>query len=143
MTELTIRKATPLDAPAIAQLSAQLGYPVEAEAMAARLERVLPRDEHVVFVAETAEVVGWIHASEQEILEYGKLCEIWGLVIGAGERGKGIGRRLIDAVEAWARDRDLAEIQVRSNVIRPESHPFYERMGYTRYKTQHAYRKRL
>jgi hypothetical protein len=28
-------------------------------------------------------------------------------------------------------------------VTREESHPFYERLGYTRVKTQHAYRKRL
>jgi hypothetical protein len=32
---------------------------------------------------------------------------------------------------------------VRSNVTRTESHPFYERLGYARVKTQHAYRKRL
>jgi hypothetical protein len=32
---------------------------------------------------------------------------------------------------------------VRSNVARAESHPFYERLGYVRTKTQHAYRKRL
>ena len=32
---------------------------------------------------------------------------------------------------------------VRSNVTRPESHPFYERLGYERIKTQHSYRKTL
>jgi N-acetylglutamate synthase-like GNAT family acetyltransferase len=143
MTELKIRKATSLDVAAIAQLSGQLGYPVEPGMMAERLERVLQREEHVVLVAQTAEVVGWIHAAEQEILEYGKLCEIWGLIIGGGQRGKGIGRRLIEAIEAWARNRGLGEIHVRSNVIRPESHPFYERLGFERFKTQHAYRKRL
>jgi GNAT superfamily N-acetyltransferase len=131
------------DAPAIAQLSGQLGYPAGPDAMAERLERVLRREEHVVFVAEGTEVAGWIHAAEQEILEVGTLCEIWGLVIGGGQRGKGIGRRLIEAVEGWARNRGLREIHVRSNIIRPDSHPFYERLGFERFKTQHAYRKRL
>jgi hypothetical protein len=28
-------------------------------------------------------------------------------------------------------------------VVRAESHPFYERLGYLRTKTQHAYRKTL
>jgi GNAT superfamily N-acetyltransferase len=60
-----------------------------------------------------------------------------------GQRGKGVGRRLVEAVEQWTLGRGLAEISVRSNVIRPESHPFYERIGFSRYKTQHAYRKRL
>jgi GNAT superfamily N-acetyltransferase len=142
VSELTIRKATAADAAAIARLSGQLGYPVEPDAMAERLKRVLRREEHVVFVADATEVAGWIHAAEQEILEYGKLCEVWGLVVADGYRGKSVGRRLVEAVERWARDRGLAEIHVRSNVVRPESHPFYERLGFERYKTQHAYRKR-
>jgi hypothetical protein len=37
----------------------------------------------------------------------------------------------------------VTEISVGSNVVRPESHPFYEHLGYQRAKTQHAYRKRL
>ena len=142
MSELNIRKATATDAAAIARLSGQLGYPVAADAMAERLERVLRREEHVVFVAEATEVAGWIHAAEQEILEYGKLCEVWGLVVSEGYRGKNVGRRLVEAVETWTRDRGLTEIHVRSNVVRLESHPFYERLGFERYKTQHAYRKR-
>ena len=140
---LKIRKATADDAPAIAQLSGQLGYPVEADVMRERLERFLQLEEQVVFVAETTEVVGWIHGAENELLEVGRHAEIWGLVVADGQRGKGVGRHLIDAVEHWTRSRGLDEISVKSNVIRPESHPFYERLGFTRYKTQHAYRKRL
>ena len=41
------------------------------------------------------------------------------------------------------RRRGLGVIAVRSNVARTESHPFYERLGYVRTKTQHAYRKHL
>jgi GNAT superfamily N-acetyltransferase len=140
---LKIRKATTDDAPAIAQLSGQLGYPVEARVMRERLERFLQLEEHAVFVAETTQVVGWIHCAEHELLEVGRHAEIWGLVVADGQRGKGVGRQLIDAVERWTRSRGLDEISVRSNVIRPESHPFYERLGFSRYKTQHAYRKRL
>lgn len=111
--------------------------------MRERLERFLPLQEHAVFVAETTEVIGWIHGAEYELLEVGRHAEIWGLVVADGQRGKGVGRQLIDAVEQWARNRGLDEISVRSNVIRPESHPFYERLGFNRYKTQHVYRKRF
>jgi GNAT superfamily N-acetyltransferase len=140
---LNIRKATTDDAPVIGRLSGELGYPVEVPVMCERLARLLERDDHVVFVAETTEVAGWIHAADHELLEVGRHCEICGLVVGSGQRGKGIGRHLIDAVEKWAPTRGLKQISVRSNVIRPESHPFYESVGYERYKTQHAYRKRL
>ena len=143
MDRLNIRKATTADAPEIARLSGELGYPVAEPVMRERLERILEMDEHVVFVAETTEVAGWIHAAEEELLEVGRHCEIRGLVVGSTERGTGVGRRLVEAVEQWAPSRGLKQISVRSNVIRPESHPFYERVGFERYKTQHAYRKRL
>jgi GNAT superfamily N-acetyltransferase len=143
MTTLEIRKATGDDALAIARLSGQLGYPAEADVMAERLARFLSLEKHAVFVAATPEVVGWIHAAEHELLEVALHCEIWGLVVADGRRGLGVGRRLVEAVEEWARRRGLTEISVRSNVIRPDSHPFYERLGFGRYKTQHAYRKPL
>jgi GNAT superfamily N-acetyltransferase len=144
MDELIIRNATIDDAVGVAKLSATLGYPVTAEAMEQRLTRVLKLETHSVLVAErNGEVVGWTHGAEQEMLELDRRCEIWGLVVAENVRGRGVGRRLIEAVERWARDRGLKDMSVRSNVIRPESHPFYERIGFTRYKTQHAYRKRV
>jgi GNAT superfamily N-acetyltransferase len=144
MNELIIRKAQLADATRMAELSGTLGYPVSAHAMEQRLTRVLKLETHSVFVAErNGEVVGWTHGAEQEMLELGCRCEIWGLVVAENERGRGIGRRLVEAVEKWARDRGLENMSVRSNIVRPESHPFYERIGYTRHKTQHAYRKQL
>jgi GNAT superfamily N-acetyltransferase len=143
MNNLHIRKATINDAPEIARLSGELGYPVAAPVMRERLERMLKLEGHVVFVAETTEVAGWIHAADRELLEVGRQGEILGLVVDSNQRGNGVGRRLIEAVEEWGAGRALKQITVRSNVIRPESHPFYERLGFDRYKTQHAYRKRL
>jgi GNAT superfamily N-acetyltransferase len=144
MNHLLVRKAQPADATRIAELSGTLGYPLSGPTMERRLPRVLKLETHCVFVAESnGEVVGWSHGVEQEMLELERRCEIWGLVVAENERGRGVGRRLIESIEKWARDRGLQDMSVRSNVIRPESHPFYERIGYTRYKTQHAYRKQL
>ena len=53
------------------------------------------------------------------------------------------GGALVAEVERWAAGRGLAEVSVRSNVVREESHPFYARLGYVRAKTQHVYRKAL
>ncbi len=142
--DLMIRKAIPADSARVAELSGTLGYPVSAEVMQERLTRVLKLEKHVVFVADAkGEIVGWTHGAEQEILETGCVCEIWGLVVAENQRGRGVGRLLIQAIEQWALDRGLHEMSVRSNVIRPESHQFYERIGYERFKTQHAYRKTL
>jgi GNAT superfamily N-acetyltransferase len=142
---LTIRSAEPTDAHRLAELSAVLGYPASATAMARRLDRLLGRDEETVFVAAltSGRVVGWLHGSEQELLESGRRCEIMGVVVDPDHRGRGVGRRLVAAIEQWAVERGLEQMAVRSNVLRAESHPFYERLGYARTKTQHAYRKRL
>lgn len=139
-----VRPATAGDAPRLAQLSGQLGYPVAADTIAGRLTRLLGRAGDVVLVAETdGEVVGWVHGSEQDLLESATRCELLGLVVDARHRTRGVGRRLVAAVESWAAGRGLELVSVRSNVSRTESHPFCERLGYSRVKTQHAYRKRL
>ena len=142
---VTIRSATLPDAPRIAELSAVLGYPVAADAMAVRLQHLLARVEETVLVAalSAGEVIGWLHGSEQELLESGRRCEIVGLVVHPEHRTCGVGRRLVAAVEAWAASRGLGEVAVRSNVQRVESHAFYQHVGYERIKTQHAYRKQL
>jgi GNAT superfamily N-acetyltransferase len=144
VTALSIRPARPTDAAQIAALSDTLGYPV-GEELAGRLERLLARTDQLVLVAEggAGTVVGWLHGAEQELLESGRRCEILGLVVDEAHRSRGVGRRLVEQVEAWAAARGLERMAVRSNVARVDSHPFYERLGYERTKTQHAYRKRL
>jgi ribosomal protein S18 acetylase RimI-like enzyme len=143
--DASIREATRADATRLAALSEVLGYPVTPDALAERLGRLLARDEELVLVAEIGpgHVVGWLHGGERELLESGRRCEILGLVVDMSHRGRGVGRRLVEAAETWASARGLDQMAVRSNVARAESHPFYERLGYVRAKTQHAYRKRL
>ena len=141
---LTIRPPAPGDAERLAALLSQLGYPSAPDAVRARLAALDGRADHVVSVAEDAgAVLGWIHAGVQRTLESGERAEILGLVVDGRHRRGGVGRALVDAVERWAAARGLREIAVRSNVVRAESHPFYEGRGYARVKTQHVYLKAL
>ncbi len=140
----TIRTAVLSDAARLAELSGTLGYPTSASFLGATLQRILGRESDVVLVAEAGgTVVGWLHGAEQELLEIGKRCEILGLVVDGRHRGLGAGRRLVEAIENWARERGIEEVSVRSNIVRAESHPFYLHIGFHREKTQHAYRKRI
>jgi GNAT superfamily N-acetyltransferase len=141
---IVVRRAAAADVARLAELSEILGYPVASSSLAPRLERLLARVEDAVLVAEAESgVVGWVHGAEQELLESGRRCEILGLVVDPAYRSHGVGRRLVTAVEQWAANRGLEQVTVRSNVARAESHPFYQRLGYIRTKTQHAYRKAL
>jgi GNAT superfamily N-acetyltransferase len=142
---LIIRPLTVEDAAWVAELSGQLGYPVTAAAVAARVARLVPRSDQVLLAAVDAQgnVAGWIHGAEQDLVEAERRCEILGLVVDQQQRRGGVGRRLVAEVEAWAARRGLTEMSVRSNVARLESHPFYEGQGYRRVKTQQVYRKRI
>lgn len=47
------------------------------------------------------------------------------------ERGRGVGTDLMRWIEAWARDRGAALVQLTTDKRRLDAHRFYERLGYT------------
>jgi GNAT superfamily N-acetyltransferase len=143
--ELNIRRAKMSDAPRLAELAAQLGYPTTTSQMRARIRNIKPASLHAVFVADLKKdgVVGWLHVSKNPLLESDMRAEVNGLVVAEGQRSLGAGARLIAAAEDWARKHGCKGMSVRSNVIRERAHKFYERNGYEHYKTQKSFRKPL
>ncbi len=143
--ELKIRRPKIADAPQIAALTGQLGYPATAAEMRKRLLGIKTASQHAVFVADSPEggVIGWLHVSKQPLLESATRAEVNGLVVAEGQRSLGAGARLLAAAEDWARKHGCKSMSVRSNVIRERAHKFYERNGYEHYKTQKSFRKPL
>lgn len=140
----TLRAARADDAAGIARLAGALGYPVDAGTVKARLEALLPQaGQHVVVAAGEGALLGWVAAERRLTLESGERVEIVGLVVDAAARRSGVGRALVAEAERWAQAQGFAEIVVRSNVVRAESHPFYRGLGYLCRKTQHVYAKPL
>jgi GNAT superfamily N-acetyltransferase len=139
------RRARSSDARRLAELSGQLGYPTTAVEITKRMRRLKPASQNALFVAESADagVVGWAHVSVTHLVEVGTRAELNGLIVGEGQRSLGVGARLLEAAEDWARKRGCPSMSVRSNVIRERAHKFYERRGYEHYKTQKAFRKPL
>jgi GNAT superfamily N-acetyltransferase len=143
--DLKIRRARTSDAPRLAELSGQLGYPTTAAEMKKRLRRLKPASQNALFVAESpdAVVVGWAHISVTHLVEVGTRAELNGLIVAEGQRSLGAGARLLEAAEEWAHKHHCPSMSVRSNVIRERAHKFYGRQGYEHYKTQKAFRKEL
>jgi GNAT superfamily N-acetyltransferase len=145
--EVKVRLAKLSDAPRIAELSGQLGYPATASQIRDRLRAIRPASQHAVFVAvaewRDVGVVGWLHVSKEPLLEVDVRAEVNGLVVSEGHRSLGAGARLLAAAEDWARKHGCKSMSVRSNVIRERAHQFYERSGYEHYKTQKSFRKPL
>ena len=133
------------DADAVAALSTQLGYPSSAEQTLRRFRAIGDAPDARVWVAESAEgaILGWIHLFGNRLLESDPDAEIGGLVVHEAARGRGVGRALVSAAEAWARERGYTVVSVRSNVIRTEAHAFYKGLGYEPTKSQFKFRKRL
>ena len=139
-----LRNARVDDAAKIARLADELGYPATSMEIAARLAVLLPQAHHHVMVAEgDGTLFGWIAVERRLTLESGERIEIVGLVVATTTKRGGIGRALVTDAERWALGQGFDSITVRSNVTRTESHPFYERLGYVRCKTQHAYSRSL
>jgi GNAT superfamily N-acetyltransferase len=144
MTE--IRPARAADALRLAGQVAQLGYPSELDAVTSRLAHILKSPTQQILVAAPPDdfrIDGYIGLECRLTLHQDEHVEITDLVVDATARRSGLGRALVTAGEQWAVQHGLHTIVVRSNVVRPESHPFYEGIGYQRTATSHAYRKQV
>jgi ribosomal protein S18 acetylase RimI-like enzyme len=143
--KLEVRPAESRDVTAIARLAGELGYPSTAEQVKDRLAFLEEDPRHATFVAAVKgdEVIGWIHLSEIHSLASEPHAEITNLVVDSRFRGAGAGHVLVERGERWARERGLAIIGVRSNIVRERAHDFYLRLGYTITKSQKVFRKKL
>jgi len=140
----SIRNATLHDREGLALLSGQLGYSSNPNEILLRLEALLKSPDHCVFVAvEEEKVRGWIHGFYALRVESDPFVEIGGLVVDENSRKKGLGKMLIEHVNLWAESKGCKDVRVRCNILRKESHDFYERLGFVENKVQKIFGKKL
>lgn len=56
------------------------------------------------------------------------------MIVAAGYRRKGIGRRLMQAIELWARSHGATRLQLLADQVNTSALDFYQRMGWCRTK---------
>ncbi|HEU4566312.1 MAG TPA: GNAT family N-acetyltransferase [Gemmatimonadaceae bacterium] len=126
-----IREAVAEDAPAIAALISELGYPVTTEVLAARLRAYHAAGEVALVATRGGEVLGLLTVHLTPVLHrptpVGRLTM---LVVTEAARGMGVGRALVAAAERHLAARGCALVEVTSNRRRTDAHAFYERLGY-------------
>jgi len=127
-----IRRARPADAPAIASLLGELGYPTATEAAAARLERLRSHPDVGVLVYELADqVVGLAAFQLLFLLERARpQCRLTALVVDADRRRLGIAGALLDAVEGSARRAGCFRLEVTTQPRRDDALAFYIARGF-------------
>jgi len=135
---MDIRKAVLSDAPELATLTEQLGYPADIEGTKTILEDLLRKQEYAVFVGIIDnKTVAWIQLHQVISMETGVYVEIIGLVV--DEEYRGLGRLLLHAASDWSRSVDCYRLRVRCNIIRTESHKFYQNSGFILKKEQKVF----
>ena len=129
---MTVRRAGPADAAAIAALLAELGYAAAPAEVGRRLAGLAESGRSAALVAEhDGEIAGVLTLHMVPVLhEPGDWCRVTVLVVGEGARRQGLARALVSEAEAIARSRGCVRIEVTSALHRDGAHGFYRGMGY-------------
>ncbi len=132
MDNFTIRSAVASDAPALASMLGQLGYPTDAAEIPGRLARMAERPGTTVFVAVqrhtpvgmvTVHLLPSLHTSEP-------VAWLTAVVVDESVRGTGVGSALVEHAEDWARRQGAKRLSLTSHLRRLEAHEFYKKRQY-------------
>lgn len=137
---ITIREARASDLPALQALLAQLREPGTvapgADEAVALFARVQSSAHHRIYVAESAHrVVGAYALLVMDSLAHPErpAAVVEDVVVDAGRRGQGIGRRLMEDALRRAAARGCYKLALSSNRQRGAAHRFYEALGFERH----------
>jgi GNAT superfamily N-acetyltransferase len=129
---IEVRDASAADSTSLAGLLAQLGYPVPAPELPARLERLREQGNGQVLVAVVEGQVVAFAAFEisYPIHNEDPVAHLTAIAVAQAARRKGIGRRLLLAVESAARAAGCDHVVVTSAEQRSDAHAFYPSAGW-------------
>jgi GNAT superfamily N-acetyltransferase len=135
---MPVRSASAADAPALASLLGELGYPSDADQVRARMARLVGAGSDdaadALFVATGAggpSVVGLLSLHRFSGLhDDAPVALITALVVAERARGLGVGRQLVDRAVESARDWGCTRLMVTTHVRRADAHAFYEHIGF-------------
>ncbi len=136
----TIRPAAPADLEALVRLLGVL-FSLEADFRPddARQRRGLlrmledPARRLVLVAEEEGAVIGMVTVQlVVSTAEGGDAGLVEDMVVDEAHRGAGLGRRLLEAAEAWARARGATRLQLLADVTNAPALAFYDRLGWAR-----------
>jgi GNAT superfamily N-acetyltransferase len=139
--DLVVRSATDADALPMSFLLEDLGHPIEPARIVEKLGEIRDSALDRVWVVE---VRGNAVVGEDQALAgllgfhaipllhtAGRLGRITALVVHPRFRGMGIGRRLVDVAEHFARGINCERLEVTSGEQRHDAHRFYSTLGFS------------
>jgi GNAT superfamily N-acetyltransferase len=132
MSDILIRPYADGDLGALAELVTALGYPSTPEQLAKRMQTIETRPEHATFVVERdGRIIAWVGVVVAPTYEHdAPVCRITGLTVADDVRRSGVGRRLMERAESWARESGAERMSLTSHLRRADAHAFYRGIGY-------------
>ena len=129
--QILLRPAQATDAPAIAALFTDEGYPAGPSDIVGRLERFDTPDSRVVIAEHDGAILGFIAVHAMARFEHDdSILRILALVVDAGARERGVGRTLMAEAERIGRELGAAFVELTAGHHRPEARHLYESLGY-------------
>ncbi len=143
--ELILRNAMVSDARALAKLNREeMGYDFPVEETGKKLQASLENPEKKILVAEIqGRVVGYVHLESYDVLYAPHMKNVMGIAVAREFRRQGVGKALLTAGEAWARETGAVAVRLVSGDARKGAHAFYQSLGYTGNKLQRNFKKML
>lgn len=131
---MIVREATRNDICQLLILMDQLGYPTSLDKMERRFNTISAHPNYHTLVAELdGKVVGLTGLCTSLFYELdGSYVRIVAFIVDSKHRRKGIGKKLIQEAESWAREQGAIAIGLNSGnrEARKDAHHFYLNMGY-------------
>ena len=129
--QILLRPAQATDAPAIAALFTDEGYPAGPSDIVGRLERFDEPGSRVVIAEHDGAILGFIAVHAMARFEHDdSILRILALVVDAGARERGVGRTLMAEAERIGRELGAAFVELTAGHHRPEARHLYESLGY-------------
>jgi GNAT superfamily N-acetyltransferase len=138
---MTVRRAKPEDKPALFLLSRAFAtsFVVEQSAFDQAFDELLTHPEALLMVAEADGTVagyllGFVHLT---FFANGRVGWIEEIMVSEAYRRQGVGRKLMEAFEAWVAEREVKQIALATR----RASDFYKALGYE--ESAAYFRKRL
>lgn len=130
--QIRIEPAHIHDAPQLAALLTQLGYPASTQQTLKKIQEhqnpgyylLVARDEHYTIGFISLLIYSAMHHSNP-------IGRITAFCVDESVRGSGVGGQLLLAAEAYFQTQDCFKVELTSNLKRVDSHDFYLNRGYT------------
>lgn len=115
----------------------EMGYEFSLEKTTEKLSKLLKSPYDKIYVAiENEHVIGYVHANDYDVIYMDHLKNIMGIAVSSRYQHRGIGKRLLNEVEKWAKETGACGVRLVSGESRTGAHEFYKHCGYAMTKKQ-------